>query len=227
VLHEIGSTVAGLVSASRLVDQPGDLPHGGRSAMESLVRSQVERLDRIFSAEDPATQHVGLDEVLRPLVLAQAAQGQAIDWVPSGVEVDARPDDVAEIVRILLDNAARHADSPTTRIDVRRVGGTVEVAVVDDGRGLPDEVRARLFAWGVRGAGSHGQGIGLSHARRLALHLGGYLVLDERAPRGTTFVLGLRAHTDEQPEGARLPDTPFARLEGAGIDEGGSPHELP
>ncbi len=192
-LHEISSTVVGLASASRLVTDAGTMSSSRRSEMQALVHLEVERLERIVTAENLARQPFELDDVLRPLVLTQVARGNRIVWVPTGHRVEARPDDVAEIVGILLDNAARHGGGTRTDLVVRRLGSTVEVAVCDDGRGLPDDVRGRLFDWGGRGGGSQGQGIGLNVARRLALHQGGYLVLEDHPGPGTTFVVGLRS----------------------------------
>ena len=157
-LHEISSMVVGLASASRLVTDRGSMSSSRRSAMQALVHLEVERLERIVTAEDLERQSFILDDVLRPLLLAQVAQGNGIVWVPTGHLVEARPDDVAEIVGILLDNAARHGGGTRTDVVVRRRGDTVEVAVSDDGRGLPDDVRGRLFDWGGRGPRLAGPG---------------------------------------------------------------------
>jgi signal transduction histidine kinase len=63
------------------------------------------------------------------------------------------------------------------------------VRIADDGPGLPQDVRARLFR---AQSDASGHGLGLSIARELAERNGGVLDLVETA-RGTTFVLELSA----------------------------------
>jgi signal transduction histidine kinase len=100
------------------------------------------------------------------------------------------PDDLAEVVNILLENARRHGGG-TAWVDVSRVDGYVQVACTDDGPGVADEVRAQLFTSGVRRPGSPGQGLGLSIAARLMTERGGSLVLAESRTSGATFVARL------------------------------------
>jgi signal transduction histidine kinase len=62
------------------------------------------------------------------------------------------------------------------RIDARTTDGRLVVTVADDGPGIPDDARERIFEPGVRLApndASGGAGLGLSLARRLARAAGG------------------------------------------------------
>ena len=111
----------------------------------------------------------------------------------------AQPDAVAAMFNVLLDNAAKHGRS-AAKVTVEPHGNYVEVAVHDDGPGVDPSLRTGLFEWGVRGAGSTGQGIGLHIARDLAQQQGGYLRTGDVAGGGATFVLGLPLDiTDDQP----------------------------
>ena len=70
----------------------------------------------------------------------------------------------------------------------------MDVRVADDGPGVDDDVRGRLFVPGTTGAGG-GTGLGLGIARRVARSLGGEVLLDDaRDPgeaTGAVFVLRL------------------------------------
>lgn len=74
-----------------------------------------------------------------------------------------------------------------------RFGGRLHLAVVDDGPGIPAEVRARLgepfFTTKEKGSG-----LGLSIVRRVAESHGGRLMVDSRPGGGSTFTLELPAH---------------------------------
>ncbi|WP_084517017.1 sensor histidine kinase [Microtetraspora niveoalba] len=103
---------------------------------------------------------------------------------------------VAErVLTPLLDNARRYAVR-TIAIECARVpGGGVEVAVADDGPGVPAEVGAAVFEPGRRADpadGHDGAGLGLALARRLARVAGGDVHLAPGA-EGARFVVRLPA----------------------------------
>lgn len=103
-------------------------------------------------------------------------------------------DAVAQITRILLDNALRFAP-PRTPIEVAAAARpqACVIAVRDRGPGIPAQERDAVFERFRRGAstgGAGGFGLGLAIARELARHMGGDLVLSEASP-GACFELRL------------------------------------
>lgn len=93
------------------------------------------------------------------------------------------------VLRNLIDNAA-DATGPDGHIsvDVNLHGDQLEVEVADNGPGLPDRVRDRLFQ-PMQSAKANGSGIGLAISATIARHLPAELTLKESGPRGTTFTL--------------------------------------
>jgi two-component system, OmpR family, sensor kinase len=73
--------------------------------------------------------------------------------------------------------------------------GTVQVDVTDDGPGIEECHRERIFDKFVRldGASGGGAGLGLPIARAIVEHLGGRLWLDPDHRGGARFVLSLPA----------------------------------
>lgn len=191
-LHEIGATVAGIASASRLIHhEPVQLTAPKRSVLEEMMEAEVARLERLMLGESTGRHVFCLDELLRPVIVSQQAQGHHVAWDPSGHRVKGYPDDVAEIVTCLLNNAAKHGQNSGVTLAVRAFDGVVELSVNDSGPGVAASVRDQLFDWGVRGPQSPGQGIGLNIARDLVEKQGGYLMLEDSPGPGTTFVVGL------------------------------------
>ena len=90
-------------------------------------------------------------------------------------------------------NAARHAKSPILAVTVELVGDRVEVAVVDQGPGIPAELVSSVFEWGAHGPHSPGQGIGLHVAQRLVSGMGGRLRIESDPDTGTRVVVSLSA----------------------------------
>ena len=94
----------------------------------------------------------------------------------------------------LLENASKYAPAGgAISIYGWREGDGAYVAVTDDGPGIPDAWRERIFEPFVRLDDSpRGAGIGLFAARRLARSMEGELTVEPREPYGSQFVLRLK-----------------------------------
>ena len=111
------------------------------------------------------------------------------------------PGSIAQILRILLDNARRA--SPTGgEVRVTLAHDTVAaISVSDDGPGVAPDERQAIFERFHRGPDTQGQagfGLGLAIGRELAERMGGELVLEDRLGPGAVFTLRL--------PGARAPE---------------------
>ena len=202
-LHVLRSTVAGLVNSSALIEDPA-VPLDVRFHMWESMRSELGRMQRLLSPLDQEVSVVDLDEALSPVLDMQRCKGRRVEMHTSGDRVHVRQDAVAEVVNILLDNAATHGGCDSSRVEVhRRDDDTVDISVTDDGCGVPEELRDRIFDWGDHRDDSPGEGIGLSMARRLMSQDGGSLrLVDGPAASGSTFVVSVPRVRQSEENGA-------------------------
>ncbi|MEU0060301.1 HAMP domain-containing sensor histidine kinase [Streptomyces sp. NPDC006334] len=199
--HELRSPIASLrtqleVGAAHpeLLDVPG--------AVEDTVRLQDLAADllllaRLDAGERPADARVDLAALVREATAERA-----------GVRVDAEPVEVAgsrgqlgRVLANLLDNARRHAREEVT-VSVRRENGPdgrwALVTVADDGDGVPEADRERVFERFVRLDAARtrdegGAGLGLAIARDVAERHGGTLTVGQAPAGGALFELRLPA----------------------------------
>ena len=109
----------------------------------------------------------------------------------TGPEATCDRERVAQIMRILLDNALRHTPEGTpVTVTARRVNGTASLMVSDRGPGLSGSIRDQVFERFFTGDAARGAGLGLAIARELAERMDGELSLAPRG-RGATFTLEL------------------------------------
>lgn len=190
-MHEIDATVAGIASAQQLMN--AGLGTDRSDALATMMRAEVERLQRLMADRAPTRRlSVDLDDVVGQIVLAHRARGRVVAWEPGGLRALGRADDIAEIVNVLLENAAVHGGTNHVTVSVTEdaeIPG-ITVTVTDHGPGVAPELRSQIFDWGVRRPGSPGQGIGLHVAAEVAQQLGGRLELVP-GPGGATFALHL------------------------------------
>ncbi len=196
-MHEIDSTVAGIASAQRLMSD--GVGADRKDALGAMMRAEVERLQRLVADRVPSrNRSIDLDEVIGQIVLSHLARGRVVIWEPSGLRAMGRADDIAEVVNVLLENAAVHGGPDAVSVRVARDldGLGVTLTVSDQGPGIAPELRERLFDWGVSRPGSPGQGIGLHIAADITHELGGRLELLPTAI-GATFAMHLPAVPQE------------------------------
>jgi CheY-like chemotaxis protein len=122
------------------------------------------------------------------------------------VPVQADPVRVEQIILNLLNNASKYTQSGGhVRVVVKRSGPWAEIAVIDNGAGIDDDLRPRLFQIFQQGnrdlaRREGGLGIGLSVVRRLVeLHRGTVEARSEGPGKGSEFIVRLPL----APDGAR------------------------
>jgi signal transduction histidine kinase len=160
-------------------------------ALATTMRRHVDReLARArLAAGDVRAEAPVLDVAERVTgVVARTPAGGRLVWdVAIDAEARARidPDDLAEALGNLVENAARHAAG---RVAVHAAchGDRLDLAVVDDGPGIPAAERQAALARGGRLDQRGGAGLGLAIVQDVVAAWGGALTLDDADP-------GLRA----------------------------------
>jgi signal transduction histidine kinase len=212
-IHELRATVAGIRSASGTLRRYQEIDAARKHAIEQMMTDELARLERLLGAEeDLATMgKVALDGVIRPLVVRHREHGLTVHWRPSGAFALANPDEVAEVLNVLLTNTGRHAPGSPAAVTVDDLGSNVRITVSDVGPGVSPEVAERLFDRGARGSLSPGQGLGLHIAQRLAANQGGTLALIDSPAGGARFALTLRSASTAEDHVPGRPGVPQPR----------------
>ena len=175
-----------------------------RSTME-----QVERLDRLVDSI-LASVRVGPepDPDLLPTNVGEVVKDAASELAPllsrhrlelrEGIRLFALtdPSRLRQILEHLVENAVKYAPPETTiTLDWRMADGSVRIGVADEGPGIPEEWRERIFEPYARRETrtARGSGIGLYAARRLAESVGARLWCEPADGHGARFVIALPA----------------------------------
>jgi signal transduction histidine kinase len=96
---------------------------------------------------------------------------------------------LSSVIDNLVRNAKRHGDATTINFIIKREGGTVQLIVADDGKGIPEAARPKLFQEGFSYGEKRSTGLGLFWIRKTMERYGGWVKLVD-SERGAAFSLG-------------------------------------
>jgi signal transduction histidine kinase len=181
--------------------QATDWEHGALEQVDRLDQAIDSILASLRVLQPATAAAVRLDvaevveETTRELAPIFRRHRLATSFVERPLIALAATEPLRRLLGYLLENASKYAP-PDGRIDIYgwRSDGRVSLAITDDGPGIPEAWRERIFEPFVRLDDSpRGAGIGLFAARHIARSLGGDLRAEARQPRGSQFVLELPA----------------------------------
>jgi signal transduction histidine kinase len=208
VSHELRSPITALAAATEVLEaRREDMPERARQAVDVIV-SQIRRFDgMVLDLLELSRIDAGAGDLhVESLDVAELCRRVAahVGFAAVPIEVDADAPAVVRVDRVrfervlgnLLTNAEQHAGG-ATRIAIEATDpGYVLVAVEDDGPGVADDEKQRIFERFTRGSVSRhrvGTGLGLALVAEHAAALGGAAWVEDRPGGGARFVVRLRA----------------------------------
>jgi signal transduction histidine kinase len=197
--HELRTPATSIYGALMTLVQRVDLPEETREELVMLAYEQSDRMRRLTEqlldlsrldsrAIRVAPRPIVLSSVLGGIVTGALPQGPPVDVdVPRDLAVVADPLVLERVVTNLLTNAVRHG-APPIRLSAICKDSSLRVSVEDAGRGVPVDLKDRLFDRFTRAEAGIGSGLGLAIARAYAQAMGGELFYREGSP-GARFEL--------------------------------------
>jgi signal transduction histidine kinase len=148
---------------------------------QSLHASHGDVRDAVDRAIDAVKTHPEFHGIR----IQVQSQGSSVGWF------DFRK--MERVLHNLLLNACEVVPQDTGRIDVslRRTGDDLEIRVADNGPGIADAVRGRLFEPFVSHGKENGTGMGLTVVQKILQDHGGDIAVENTSSVGTTFVVRL------------------------------------
>jgi len=160
------------------------------------VKESVERVAQAIWAR-PEFHHVRI---------AVSQQGNSTGWFdPKKLE--------RALYNLLLNSCeAVAANAGNIEVELREVADGVEVRVRDNGRGIPESIRGKLFEPFVSYGKENGTGLGLTVVQKIVQDHGGDVTVEKTSTEGTVFrlLLPLTSSSESTSEnrGERKPEPP-------------------
>jgi two-component system OmpR family sensor kinase len=208
--HELRTPIFSLGGFLELLEDE-ELDEETRAQFLAQLRGQVARLRKLATEllDLSRLESGSLELRPEPTDVGQLARDIAGEFTPAAsahdaelevrleqdpIEADCDPERVAQVMRILLDNALVHTPSGTTVVvSAAREDGHVTLEVADSGLGIRHQTMPHIFEPFFTSAdGARGAGLGLAIARELAERMDGRLTV-RSVPGETAFKLTLPA----------------------------------
>jgi two-component system, OmpR family, sensor histidine kinase MtrB len=204
VSHELRSPLTAIRASLGLVTSRVDsMPERARSGVE-LLENQVDRFERMvldlldISKLDGSkvglhTEAMDMVELVQVLAMSiiRASVPITVNSGPTVIYSDKRF--LERVIANIIDNAQRHGRG-LKRVTMDRVGDTLTIAFDDNGPGVPELDRRRIFERFARGAAARhgtGSGLGLALVAEYSALLGGRVTVSDAPGGGARFTLTL------------------------------------
>jgi PAS domain S-box-containing protein len=204
VSHELRTPLSSVLGFALTLQQEEILlPPDQRREMLDRLAFNARKLDRLLSdlldldrlargTIEPHREEVDVAGLVRRVAEETDMGGRRVRVEAESLVAVLDGPKAERILENLLVNAARHTPADATvRIRARRHPGGVLFAVEDDGPGIPDDLKERIFGQFERGPDpsehSPGTGIGLSLVARFAELHGGRAWVEDAPGGGASF----------------------------------------
>jgi signal transduction histidine kinase len=211
VSHELRTPLASVLGFSDLLLRR-NVPEENRRRYLELIRNETARLATLLNdlldlqRIEQGVIDLERDELeLNDLLVAQVAlysaqsQGHELDLEPSSdpLVVWGDRNRLAQVVGNLISNAIKYSpDGGRVAVEAARTGEEAEIAIADEGLGIPHEHQGQIFTKFFRGdagkrLGIGGTGLGLVLARQIVEAHGGRIGFESEEGAGSRFWIRL------------------------------------
>ena len=201
VSHDLRTPLTSIIAAGTALDSP-TLTEPERHELSEAVVEQGQRLAQLVEnlldvsrlesgSAAPRREPVDLAGVLEAARETLGGDGALVRF-GFGDEVPGLVADPVQLERAfanLLVNAMRYGGRRQVLVRSREVGGRLVVRIVDQGPGIPEGERERIFEPFYRRQGGQGSGLGLSIARGFIEANGGEVAVESVPGQGSSFVV--------------------------------------
>jgi signal transduction histidine kinase len=197
LVHDLKNPVSTIeLQAERLLRDPGATERSRNAATairgeaRSLLRMILNLLDlsradegRLVASRVAIEVAPFISVVIEELRLAAAASEVTLVTDLQVDRMQADPELVQRVLANLIENAIRHSpEGGTVRIVALSRAGSIELRIADQGSGIPEEQRARVFQRFETTGGARNRGLGLAFCKLAVEAHGGEIWIEDAAP---------------------------------------------
>jgi len=190
--HDIVNDLGAIRSAVRLYRNDGKDEY--LQTIEDYVQRSVSLIAKMRELEQFLLQHRDMRPYSIREVVTETGRNYPSMTVlcPDDCQILA-DDSLQSVIDNIIGNAEKHGTAKVLSVRVKNKGAFCEVRLADDGTGIPDDIKGRIFDEGYGYGKTAQSGLGLYIVKKAVEHYGGEVAVEDNVPHGTVIVLRLRA----------------------------------
>ncbi len=166
-----------LASAANAVDRSVDIIKKMKEVEVVISPKEMKMMDL----------RATVDEVIRKFI------GQKMRFEVRGEGYVLADDALGSVFENIINNAINHSSSDVMAISIApQNDGFCEVRIADQGVGIPNEVKPKIWQEGYKYGKSGQSGLGLFIVKKVVERYGGTITVEDNKPKGTAFLMRLR-----------------------------------
>jgi len=205
VSHDLKAPLRGIAHLATFLEEDleGRLDDNTRHQLD-LLRQRVTRMDSLIEGLLTLSR-IGQQELDWETVELAALIAEIVDSLAIAPEFTVRYDNLpakvlakrlllSQVLANLLSNAVKHHDATAGQIEIQvsQAESALQFTVTDDGPGVPEHSRDRIFGiFNTLNPDKHNTGVGLAIVKKIIIREGGNIRLEANHPRGCKFTFTL------------------------------------
>ena len=189
--HDITNDLVVIQSAINLYNKSTE----GELLEEISTRTgkSIELINRMRELESFISRHRELQMREIRNVIDEAIKGYpSVNFKIKGKAQVMADDSLSSVIDNIIGNAVIHGKADRITITTGKEEDMCEVRIADNGTGIPDEIKEKIFEEGYMHGDTGHTGIGLHIVEKAMEGYGGYAYVEGNEPKGTVFVLRFR-----------------------------------
>jgi signal transduction histidine kinase len=201
ISHDLRQPLTAILANAEFLTRP-DIGEAQRVDLYGEIRSDVDRINELVTSLlecskgrdtlEPAARNIvhTVERVIRTtrarqefrrITIKHHHKGRAVGWFDSNR--------IERVIVNLVLNACEAVDPGSGQIVITTTGNRdyLQIAVLDNGPGIPSTIQDSVFQPFVSYGKAEGNGLGLAIAKKIVEDHGGMIHLDERRETGTSF----------------------------------------
>ena len=191
--HDIRNNLTVINSATRLF--PKDVNKNLIHAVQASVSKSISLINNMREVEKFITGNKKVMLIDLRKVINQVAESHFdfdIDISVTGKAEVLADEAVSSVLDNLFNNAITHGKANKIDVKIKKNKKGCEVRVSDNGLGIPDEIKKKLFDEGFTFGEKGHSGLGLYIVKKIMDGYGGSIRVADNKPKGTVFILTFR-----------------------------------
>jgi len=185
-----------------------NIPEEARDYIARSIKTAEEGLDIINKVRTMSNlkRDIKMEDIELCSVVDKVIEANEVIFEKREIETECDKKDIhvkggpliEELFSNIIDNAIKHADCDLLKISAEVLENKVEVRIEDDGKGIPDKVKNKLFRRGYKSGETAGSGLGLYIVKKIVDSYNGDIEVKDSDLGGVCFVISFKKYYEEE-----------------------------